>query len=109
MEMKLPSYIHGILKTESWAGTVRPDKDSARVSLNVPTERRIDDSRLEIRYSPSLALAMVDALPYLAEYPYGCTEQTLNRFLPTVITLRILQRIGQHSGRSGQPRLNPGV
>jgi uncharacterized protein YfaS (alpha-2-macroglobulin family) len=93
MEMKLPSYIHGILKTESWAGTVRPDKDSARISINVPAERRIDESRLEIRYSPSLALAMVDALPYLADYPYGCTEQTLNRFLPSVITQKVLQRM----------------
>ena len=34
---------------------------------------------------------MVDALPYLVDYPYGCTEQTLNRFLPTVITQRMLQ------------------
>ena len=33
---------------------------------------------------------MVDALPYLVEYPYGCTEQTLNRFLPTVITQKVL-------------------
>ena len=33
---------------------------------------------------------MVDALPYLADYPYGCTEQTLNRFLPTAITQKIL-------------------
>ncbi|HZU36873.1 MAG TPA: hypothetical protein VFA18_13220, partial [Gemmataceae bacterium] len=29
----------------------------------------------------------------MVEYPYGCTEQTLNRFLPTVITQRILQRM----------------
>src|SRR6266700_8172284 len=36
---------------------------------------------------------MVDALPYLVDYPYGCTEQTLNRFLPTVITQRILQKM----------------
>jgi alpha-2-macroglobulin len=35
----------------------------------------------------------VDALPYLVEYPHGCTEQTLNRFLPTVITMRTLQRM----------------
>ncbi len=33
---------------------------------------------------------MVDALPYLVDYPYGCTEQTLNRFLPTVITQILL-------------------
>ncbi len=36
----------------------------------------------------------VDALPYLVDYPYGCTEQTLNRFLPTVITKRILRNMG---------------
>lgn len=106
MEMKLPSYIHGILKTESWAGTVRPDKDSARLTLNVPSERRIDDSRLEIRYSPSLALAMVDALPYLAEYPYGCTEQTLNRFLPSVITQKVLQRMNFQLGDIRDKRTN---
>src|SRR5207244_10367605 len=53
-------------------------------------ERPINNTGREVRYSPSLAAAMVDALPYLVDYPYGCTEQTLNRFLPTVITQRIL-------------------
>ena len=56
----------------------------------MPDERRINESRLEVRYSPTLAGAMVDALPYLVDYPYGCTEQTLNRFLPTVITQHVL-------------------
>jgi uncharacterized protein YfaS (alpha-2-macroglobulin family) len=46
-----------------------------------------------VRYSPTLAGALVDALPYLVDYPHGCTEQTLNRFLPTVITQRTLQRM----------------
>ena len=56
----------------------------------MPEERRPEQSRLEVRYSPTLAGAMVDALPYLVDYPYGCTEQTLNRFLPTVITQKVL-------------------
>jgi uncharacterized protein YfaS (alpha-2-macroglobulin family) len=90
MEMRFPSYVHGILKMESFTGVIRPDKERAHVNFSVPEERRINDSRLEIRYSPTLAGAMVDALPYMVEYPYGCTEQTLNRFLPTVITQRIL-------------------
>jgi uncharacterized protein YfaS (alpha-2-macroglobulin family) len=93
MEMRFPSYVHGMLKTDSFAGVIRPDKDSAGVVLTVPEERRINEARLEVRYSPTLAGAMVDALPYLVEYPYGCTEQTLNRFVPTVITQRILQRM----------------
>src|SRR5207302_6611118 len=41
----------------------------------------------------SLADAKGKALPYLVDYPYRCTEQTLNRFLPTVITQRTLQRM----------------
>ena len=106
MEMKLPSYIHGMLKTESWAGTIRPDKDSAKVAINVPAERRVDQSLLEIRYSPSLAMAMVDALPYLAEYPYGCTEQTLNRFLPSVITQKTLQRMNLNLAEIRDKRTN---
>jgi uncharacterized protein YfaS (alpha-2-macroglobulin family) len=93
MQVTLPSYVHGMLKTESWAGTVRPDKDSGKDSFVVPKERRVDQSVLEIRYSPSLAMAMVDALPYLSDYPYGCTEQTLNRFLPAVITQKTLQEM----------------
>ena len=47
-----------------------------------------------MRFSPTLAGALVDALPYLADYPYGCTEQTLNRFLPTVITQKVLINLG---------------
>jgi hypothetical protein len=90
MEVQLPCHVHGILQTESWAGTVRPDLDRTTVTIDVPAERRPDQTRLEIRYSPTLAAAMVDALPYLADYPYGCTEQTLNRFLPTVMTQKTL-------------------
>lgn len=93
MEMRFPCFVHGMEKFESFTGVIRPDKEMGTVAFNVPAERRINQTRLEVRYSPSLASAMVDALPYLVDYPYGCTEQTLNRFLPTVITQRVLQRM----------------
>ncbi len=91
MQMRFPVYIHGMLKMESYTGVIRSDKNQAQVAFNVPLERRLADSRLEVRYTPTLAGAMVDALPYMVDYPYGCTEQTLNRFLPTVITQKVLQ------------------
>jgi uncharacterized protein YfaS (alpha-2-macroglobulin family) len=91
MQMLFPCYVHGMLKTDSFSGVVRVEDKSGKVVFNVPAERRINETLLEVRYSPTLAGAMVDALPYLVEYPYGCTEQTLNRFLPTIITQRILQ------------------
>jgi hypothetical protein len=90
MEQKFPCYIHGMLKMDSYSGAIRPKDENGKFTFNVPEQRRPKQSRLEVRYSPTLAGAMVDALPYLVDYPYGCTEQTLNRFLPTVITQKVL-------------------
>ena len=90
MEMKFPVFVHGMLKMDSYSGAMRPEETASAFTIRVPEERRPEQSRLEVRYSPTLAGAMVDALPFMVEYPYGCTEQTLNRFLPTVITQRIL-------------------
>jgi uncharacterized protein YfaS (alpha-2-macroglobulin family) len=89
-QQSFPVYVHGMLKMESFSGAIRDKVNSQTVTLKVPAERRPEASRLEVRYSPTLAGAMVDALPYLVDYPYGCTEQTLNRFVPTVITQKIL-------------------
>ena len=90
MQMSFPVYVHGMLKTESFSGAIRPADASGKVTFDVPEARRPNESRLEARFTPTLAGAMVDALPYMVDYPYGCTEQTLNRFLPTVITQRVL-------------------
>jgi uncharacterized protein YfaS (alpha-2-macroglobulin family) len=109
MEMRFPVYVHGMAKQIPKSGVIRPGETKASVVFVVPAERRIDQSRLELRYSPTLAGAMVDALPYMVSYPYGCTEQTLNRFLPTVITQRTLKKMGLdlREIRNKRTNLNP--
>lgn len=94
MQLSIPVYVHGMLKQEAWSGYIKPSDEAAKVELNVPEERRPEETKLTVRFSPTLAGAMIDALPYLANYPYGCTEQTLNRFLPSVITQKILIDMG---------------
>ncbi len=94
VQMKFPVYVHGMLKTDSYTGTLRPDDRIAAFEISVPRERRAEQTRLDVRYTPTLAGTMVDALPYLVDYPYGCTEQTLNRFLPAVITQQTLLKMG---------------
>ena len=37
-------------------------------------------------------------MPYLIDYPYGCTEQTLSRFLPAVIVTKTLMDQGLKPG-----------
>ncbi|MGB9442210.1 MAG: MG2 domain-containing protein [Desulfobacterales bacterium] len=94
VQMHFPVYVHGMTKQIARSGVIPPDATETSVLFDVPAERRVDESRFELRFSPSLAGAMVDALPYLTSYPYGCTEQTLNRFLPTVMTRQILLKMG---------------
>ena len=57
---------------------------------------KYDDRRgeLSIRLDPSLAAGMVDGLDYLEHFPYECTEQTVSRFLPNVLTYRAMRDLG---------------
>src|SRR5262249_18455463 len=38
MQMSFPAYVHGMLKTESFSGVVRPDKTAAAITFNWPEE-----------------------------------------------------------------------
>jgi uncharacterized protein YfaS (alpha-2-macroglobulin family) len=106
MEMKFPVYVHGMMKTDSFSRAIAPEGDSTTIEFNIPKERRPTESRMTLNYSPSLASAMIDALPYLASYPYGCTEQTLNRFVPTTVVHHILKDLGYDLAAIKDKKLN---
>ena len=91
VERKLPVRVHGMLRQDAWSRTVEPGVESASMEIDVPAERRSDQSRLTIRFSPTIAGAVVDAIPYLADYPHQSSENTLNRFVPAVIARRMLK------------------
>jgi len=96
MLMSFPVLVHGMTKQVARTGSMRPAERRATrtVELDVPQERRPELTRLEVQFAPSLVGAMLDALPYCLDYPYGCTEQTVSRFLPAVLTLKTLQNMG---------------
>lgn len=92
MEREFTVHEHGIEKFVSQSGKLPGDDVS--VYLNIPAERKPETTKLTVQIAPSIAVTMLDALPYLIEYPYGCTEQTMSRFLPTVVTLKTLRDQG---------------
>lgn len=109
VERILPILVHGMSRQDAWSVVVDPDKDSARINMEVPEQRRPDQSKLTVRFSPTIAGAVVDAIPYLASYPHGCTEQTLNRFVPLVIGQNMLRQIGTNLAevKAKRTNLNP--
>jgi uncharacterized protein YfaS (alpha-2-macroglobulin family) len=93
VEMSFPILVHGVQRFASQSGVLR-DKTSQTISINIPAQRRRGASTLNVQLNPSMAATMLDALPYLADYPYGCVEQTMSRFLPSVVAARTLTESG---------------
>src|SRR6185312_4796954 len=92
MEKSYTAYEHGIEKFIAKSGKARGD--DITVKLDLPHDRKAGSTTLSVQVTPSMAVTMLDALPYLIDYPYGCTEQTMSRFLPSVITAKTLRDLG---------------
>ncbi len=63
-------------------------------SVVIPPSAVPDQGELQVTLEPSLAAGMRGGLTYLEHYPYECTEQTLSRFLPNVVTARAFHQLG---------------
>jgi hypothetical protein len=96
MEKRYPVHEHGVEKLMARSGKLRDGEVIVR--LDLPAARRAGSTSLTVRVAPSMAVTMLDALPYLIDYPYGCTEQTMSRFLPAVLVSRTLADLGLDPG-----------
>ncbi len=91
MELRVPILPHGL---EYNVASARAENATFAETVVVPDDAVAGATVLEISVAPSLAGTMLDALEYLAGYPYGCVEQTMSRFLPTVYVAQTLQKLG---------------
>ena len=88
-----PVLRYGAPRTVTRTATLLTD-GKADLTFEAPAARAPGSASLEITLHPTLAGVLVDALPYLLQYPYGCVEQTLSRFLPAVVTRATLRNMG---------------
>lgn len=91
MRLKIPVVPHGILTRKSKSGVI---SSKTTFTLNLPKTSISEKAKLTISVKPTLAGTVLEALEYLAGYPYGCVEQTMSRFLPSVIVAQTLQNVG---------------
>ena len=64
------------------------------LNLTMPADFDPKTARVRVTVAPTLAADLADTLPYLVDYPYGCVEQTMSRFLPALRVAQILQQSG---------------
>jgi len=92
-ELRFDALVHGADKIVSEAGRI-PAGEEQTVVFDLPAERARGSARLTLTVAPNLVASLIDAVPYLVDYPYGCVEQTLSRFLPAVVLSKALADTG---------------
>lgn len=96
MSLTIPVLIHGSMQQHATTAIMQRDQldKTLTIELNLPEQIQPQQTELYVSFSPTLIGTMLDALPYLLDYPYGCTEQTVSRFVPAVQVRKTLQDMG---------------
>lgn len=87
MELSLPVHPRAIARVSEGNIVLRGQSGDAVVSL--PEGALPEGAVLEVQVAPTLAASLAGSLEELIDFPYGCVEQTLSRFLPAVQVKRL--------------------
>ncbi|MDP2208141.1 MAG: MG2 domain-containing protein, partial [Bacteroidota bacterium] len=90
MQISIPILPHGIQIAQSQIVDLQKEKEQKSVVITIPNEAEMTTAKLSINLSPSIASTILTALDDLVGYPYGCVEQTMSRFLPTIVVANVL-------------------
>ena len=92
MVKELPVHPEDFTKQLGYAGIITREGVEQTLNIQVPSEVRV-------RVSANLEAELINALEYLIGYPYGCTEQTVSSFLPSLAFMKLNQdlAVGDYS------------
>ncbi|HYN22646.1 MAG TPA: alpha-2-macroglobulin family protein, partial [Thermoanaerobaculia bacterium] len=85
----LPSRMHLMQSRFASLTTGRKELHFEDMTKSDPT--RVDE-QMVVTLDAQLFYSVLESVPYLVDYPYECTEQTLNRFLSTGIVSRVAEK-----------------
>ncbi len=97
VELTIPVLPHGIeehqyAQGEMIAGAVE-NPSSAQISLQVPSQINPNATRLKVTLDTTFIAQLLGSLSYLVDYPYGCVEQTMSRFLPALMVSKLYESL----------------
>ena len=84
LQLKVPVIPKGIREVKSVIAEISDQKEE-NLQFNIPKDVDLRSAKFSFAVMPTLAGTILKALDDLAGYPYGCVEQTMSRFLPTII------------------------
>jgi len=85
VEISVPLQPRGLEMVNMIASNISEEWKTDSKSFSIPDYVDIRSAGLKFSLSPSIASTILTSLDELVGYPYGCVEQTMSRFLPSVV------------------------
>lgn len=92
LEITVPVHPYG-LPMEAMAQARLDGAGSRTLVHEFPPEDESSGRVAEVRLSPSLGGALLGAMEYLLEYPYGCSEQLMSGLLPNLVVAEAMRKL----------------
>ncbi|PKL15650.1 MAG: hypothetical protein CVV49_20350, partial [Spirochaetae bacterium HGW-Spirochaetae-5] len=90
----VPVEKRGLQYAISGSGDMQSNKEITLKPVKTDEDFEFVPEEIFITVNPSPVTQIISAVEYLNEYPYGCIEQTINRFLPNLAMLKLLKGSG---------------
>jgi uncharacterized protein YfaS (alpha-2-macroglobulin family)/protocatechuate 3,4-dioxygenase beta subunit len=90
----IPVEKRGLKYSISGAGDMQSSKEIMLKPVKGNDDFEFVPEEIVLSVNPSPVTQIIKAVEYLNEYPYGCLEQTINKFLPNLAMLKLLKGSG---------------
>lgn len=94
LKQKLPCRPLGYRAFFAKAGVIKDANGVRPFPINIPPDAKLATGSFEMTLSSSQIGPVLGSFDTLIDYPYGCTEQTLSRLIPSVVAMRLHTELG---------------
>ena len=94
LEMVLPVLPYGVENFIAEQKVFADNQSEWSTRLKLDADARSELAEMQVSFTAGVIPSIVETLPYLIQYPYGCVEQTLSTFLPAIWAHEAAQKIG---------------
>jgi len=94
LERTLPVRPLGLPAFSVKSGLIADDPGSATLPVGLPGDASPGTEKFTLNLASSTIGPVLGNFQTLIEYPYGCTEQTMSRLMPSVVAVQLHQKLG---------------
>lgn len=91
IELKVPIKPQGIPIVNVSNFSLSKSKENYLTTLN--TNKELKGHKIVLKLSPTLIGSILSSIDELVGYPYGCVEQTMSRFLPSIVVANLIKEL----------------